>query len=110
MIGSGSGPMPGAEVYDSELLGAQKAMEEVIKKANGGPAKVLLDNPNATRALRSGRTRLSQSVVDKFTTQTGQFLSVKVCWIPGHSGISGNKQAGKLAKAALRDILDLRDE
>ena len=47
--------MPGAEVYDAELLGAQKAMQEAIKKANGGPVKVLLDNPNAVRALQSGR-------------------------------------------------------
>ena len=85
MIGSGSGPMPGAEAHDAELLGAQKVMEEAIKKVNGDSVKVLLDNFNAVRALRSGRIRFSQSVVDKFTTQIGQFLSVEVRWIPGMS-------------------------
>nr|ABW72071.1 TE2 [Blumeria hordei] len=85
-------------------------MEEAIKKANGGPLKVLLDNPNALRAIRSGRTRSSQSVVDKFMSQTGQFLSVEVRWIPRHSGITGNKQVDKLAKAALRGLLNLRVE
>ena len=79
MIGSESGPKPGVEVYDAELLGIQKAMEEAIEKANGGPVKVLLDKPNAARALRSVRTRLSRSMVDEFTTQAAQFPSVEVC-------------------------------
>ena len=68
MIEVGSGPMPGAEVYDAELSEAQKAMEEAINKATGGPVKLLLNNPNTVRALPSGRTRSSQFVVDKFTT------------------------------------------
>ena len=59
MIGSGSGSIPVVEAYDAEQLGAQKAMEEAIKKAKGGPVKVLLDNPNAVRALRSGRKKSS---------------------------------------------------
>ena len=59
-------------------------MEEAIKKANGGPVKVLLDNPNVAQALRSGRIRSSQSVIDKFTTQTGQFLSVEVRLLTDH--------------------------
>ena len=85
-------------------------MEEAIKKANRGQVEVLLDNPIVVRALRSGRTRLSQSVVEKFTTQTGQFRSVEVRLIPRYSGIAGNEQADKLAKAALGDLLHLRGE
>ena len=49
-------------------------------------------------------------MVDKFTTQTDQFLSVEVRWIPGHSGITVNEQADKLAEASLRDLLDLSGE
>lgn len=110
MIGSESGPIPGVDFYDTDLLGASKAMEKIIMKANGGPVKVLLDNPNAARAIQIGRSKLSQAVVDKFTTLAGRLLSVEVPWIPGHSGIIRNEQADKLAKVALRDLPDLKVE
>lgn len=56
LIVSGAGPMPGAEVYVAELLGAQKAQEAAISKAGSSPIKVLLDNAVAVQALQRGRT------------------------------------------------------
>lgn len=85
-------------------------MEKAIMKSNCGPVKLLLHCPNTARALQSGLTRSSQAVVEKFTTQIVQLLSVEVRWKLGHSRIIVNEQADKIARAALRDPPDLRDE
>ncbi|KAI0994090.1 hypothetical protein K3495_g14093, partial [Podosphaera aphanis] len=104
LIASGAGPMHGAEIYDAELLGAQKALEAAMSKAGTSPIKLLLDNAIAVQALQRGRTKSSQAVVDKFVAQLQQCQSVEIRWIPGHSGIIGNEEADKLAKGALRNL------
>ena len=104
MIGSDAGPLPGAEVYDAEIFGAQKALEGAIGKAGSSPIKVLLDNSIAARALQTGRTKSSQAVVDTFTRLVRRARSVEIRWIPAHSGITGNEEADRLAKEALRKL------
>lgn len=44
MIGSGAGPMSGAEIYDAEIFGALKAIEAAMEKAGNALTKLLLDN------------------------------------------------------------------
>ncbi|KAI1006483.1 hypothetical protein K3495_g1743 [Podosphaera aphanis] len=70
--------MHGAEVYDAELLGAQKALEAAMSKAGTSPIKLLLDNAVAVQALQRGRTKSSQAVVDKFVAQLQQCQSVEI--------------------------------
>ena len=108
MIGSGAGPLLGAEAYDAEILGAQRALEAAILVAGSKLIKVLLDSSEAIQSLRSGRSRSFQGIVDKFVSDCRNHQSVKVRWIPGHSGILGNERADKLAKTALRDLPDER--
>ncbi|KAI0993871.1 hypothetical protein K3495_g14313, partial [Podosphaera aphanis] len=91
MIGSDAGPLWGAEAYDAEILGAQKALEAAIRVAGTNPIKVLLDNSEAAQALRSDCQR---------------HQAVEIRWIPGHSGIVGNEKADKMAKVALNDLPD----
>nr|CCA28121.1 hypothetical protein SS1G_12417 [Albugo laibachii Nc14] len=104
LIGQGAGAMPGAEVYDAEILGAQKALEAAILKAGNSPIKVLLDNSAVVRALQRGRSKSSQAIVDKYIAQTRVHPAVETRWIPGHTGITGNEAADKLAKAALKEL------
>ncbi len=106
MIGIGSGPLLGAEAYDAELLGAQKALEAAILVAGINPIKVLLDSSEASQALQSGRSRSFQGIVDKFVSDRQKHPSVEIRWIQGHSGIEGNEKADELAKAALKDLPD----
>lgn len=103
MIGSDAGTLPGAEVYDAEIFGAQKAPEGALEKADGCPIKVLLDNCTAARALQTGRTKSSQAAVETFTGLVRRVRSVEIRWIPAHSGITGNEKADRLAKEALRN-------
>ena len=103
MIESDAGPLWGAEAYDAELLGAQKALEAAIRVAGTNPIKVLLDNSEAAQALRSGRSRSFQGIVDRFVLDCQRHRSVEIRWIPGHSGIEGNEKADELAKSALKD-------
>ena len=66
MIGSGAGPMLGAEAYDAELFGAQKALEAALLVAGSNSIKVLIDSLQAVQALRSGRSKTSQEIMDIF--------------------------------------------
>ncbi|KAI0998038.1 hypothetical protein K3495_g10151 [Podosphaera aphanis] len=95
LIASGAGPMHGVEVFDAELLGAQKALESAISKAGTSPIKLLLYNAVAVQALQKGRTKSPQAVVDKFVAQMQQCQSVEIRWILGHSGIIRNEEAEK---------------
>ena len=108
MIGSGAGPLLGAEIYDAEILGAQRAFIAAILVAGSKPIKVLLESSEAVQALRSGRSRSFQGKVDKFVFDSRNHQSVEIRWIPGHSGMAGNERADKLAKAALRNLPDER--
>ncbi|KAI0997696.1 hypothetical protein K3495_g10490 [Podosphaera aphanis] len=106
MIGSDVGPLWGAEAYDAEILGAQKALEAAIRVAGTNPIKVLLDNSEAAQALRSGKSRSFHGIVDRFVLDCQRHQAVEIRWIPGHSGIEGNEKADKNAKAALKDLPD----
>ena len=104
LIGQGAGAVPGAEVYDAEILGAQKALEAAIIKAGNSPIKVLLDNSAVVRALQRGRSKSSLAIVDKYIAHTRTHLAVETRWIPVHTWISGHDKADKLAKAALNEL------
>ena len=84
MIGSGAGSLLGAETYGAELLGAQKALEAALLVAGSNSIKVLLDSLHAVQALRSGRSRSFQGMVDKFVKDCQRHRSVEIRWIPGH--------------------------
>ena len=105
LAGSGSGPLPGAEVFDAEVVGAMKALEAALAVGEGFPVSILLDNQAAVRALEQGRSNSSQTVVDKFSSLRHN-RRVEIHWIPGHVGIQGNEEADKLAKSALGDLND----
>lgn len=47
------------EVYDAELLRAQKALEMAISEAGVNLIKVFLDNCSVVRAFNSGRAKSS---------------------------------------------------
>ena len=91
-------------MYDAELVGAQKALESAVALAGGCPIKMLLDNSEAVRSLKTGRSKSSQATVDKVTTLLQSNELVEIRWIPGHSGIIGNIHADKMAKSALKDF------
>ena len=44
LVGSGSGPLPGAEVFDAEVVGAVKALKAAIVVGEDLPICILLDN------------------------------------------------------------------
>ena len=100
LVGSGSGPLPGAEVFDAEIIGTMKALEATVVVAEGLPIYILLNIKAATRALGRERSNFSQVVLDKFSSLR-HIKCVEIRWIPGHMGIQGNIEADKLAKSAL---------
>ena len=63
-----------------------------------------MDNSAVVRALQRGRSKSSQAIVDKYIAQTRVHPAVETRWIPGHTGITGNEAADKLAKAALKEL------
>lgn len=100
LVASGSGPLPGAEVFDAEVVGAMKALKAAIEVGKDLLICILLDNQAATQALERGRSNSSQSEVDKFSSLRHN-KRVEIRWIPGNVGIQGNEEANKLAKSAL---------
>ena len=83
-----------AEVYDAEVHGAMAAFEEIItwKRDRARSAiYVPLENSGAVLALLTGLTTSSSWRVQKFWKMTARGAApVKVRWISGDSGLSGN--------------------
>ena len=57
-----------AEVYDIELLRAQRALNITAILAGEFPTEILLDNYEAVHSLRTGRSNSYKSKVDQITT------------------------------------------
>ena len=103
LVGSGSGPLPGAEIFDAEILGATRALEAALTVGEDLTIRIILVNQAAARALERGKSISSHAVVDKLSLLR-QNKRVEIRWVPGHVGIKGNEEAGELAKSALRSL------
>ncbi|KAI0999243.1 hypothetical protein K3495_g8953 [Podosphaera aphanis] len=93
---SNSGPLAGAEVYDTEIHGAMAALEAIITNLgnrNISKIYILLDNVEAVFR------RWAEGIITQ----------VRVKWIPGHEGIPGNEMADQLAREALDQISNTKD-
>ncbi|EXU94857.1 reverse transcriptase domain protein [Metarhizium robertsii] len=97
----GSGRLGPAEVFDAEAVGALEGLGAAVKisDASDNPIVVCLDNLAAATCLRGTASDSSQSAFLKFQVIAAAHGSIHVHWIPGHTDIPGNEQAGSLAKA-----------
>lgn len=98
----GKGILHGGEVYDAEILGASMALlAATLARRPGENIYVLLDNQSAVGALLSWKTSSYIRLTQEFLASARKAEAV-VRWVPGHSGIGGNEEVDKEARAALQ--------
>jgi ribonuclease HI len=100
----GAGRLGPAEVFDAEARGALEGLEAALRLPQSASQKIVvcLDNIAAARCLRGQLSDSSQKVFLAFQAPAKRHRQTDIRWIPGHSSITGNKQADVLAKVELR--------
>lgn len=97
------------EVFDAELTGLARALDEAIPFAlsrNVHHIHVFLDNQSAIQTLAGTPPLTSQCIALQIRDSINSFLNrdelnhLHISWIPGHSKINGNERADALAKEA----------
>lgn len=97
------------EVFDAELMGLARALDEAImfaRSSNVHHIHFFLDNQSAIQAIAGTPPFTSQCVALQIRDSINSFLSrdasnyLHISWIPGHAKISGNERADSLAKEA----------
>jgi ribonuclease HI len=99
------------EVYDAEIMGAVEGLKAALAApcaAFSTGIVILLDNLAAVSLLTDGRPAPHRGeLTDTFKQLSLQWsmmqgplprTPVRVRWVPGHSGITGNEEADMLAK------------
>lgn len=97
------------EVFDAELLGLERALDEAITFARTHGIHhihTFLDSQSTIQAIAGSPPLSSQSVALQIRESISSFLDsdasnhLHISWIPGHTNISGNERADALAKEA----------
>ncbi|KAI2647295.1 Gag-Pol polyprotein [Labeo rohita] len=77
------------------ILWAPCWIEEVREKVF-----ICSDSAAALETIRAGKSKVCRDIVN-------YILSYHFCWVPGHAGVLGNKQADYIAKESLVREIDI---
>jgi len=105
-----AGAMASKDVLKAELLGIERALIYAVRNGTGRGSvwkrfRIFSDCQKALQAISQGMTTASSRPV---LTRVARLLdaarklcpSIRLCWVPAHSGIAGNELADKCAKEA----------
>ncbi|CCO36668.1 hypothetical protein BN14_10810 [Rhizoctonia solani AG-1 IB] len=97
---------PRFEVFDAEMMAialATRAAIELAHTTQSHTIVVFADNLAAVNSIAALTKHPGQYASLQFREAADRFLgesplnSIKVCWVPGHSGVEGNERADQLA-------------
>jgi hypothetical protein len=82
----------------AEMKGIEECVTESLRRNFVGEVLILTDSQAAIKALRKNviSSKTTLDCMNKINLAKGKF-TVKVAWVPGHSGVVGNETADELA-------------
>ena len=93
------GTLHQAEVFDAEVHAAREAARWAAAQTPPQPTHFCSDNVGVVRGLVQHPSLNSQHLFLEFREDTAKLPSYTVRWVPGHTGVNGNEEADKEAKA-----------
>ncbi|XP_068204579.1 uncharacterized protein [Palaemon carinicauda] len=102
---------PISSIFTAELYGILTAIEKIALKEEDN-LTIFSDSRSVLQALEdlNSSNPLVLKILELLLTIGLKGITVRFCWDPAHVGVSGNEEAGSLAKIAAGELLPRRIE
>ncbi|THU99558.1 hypothetical protein K435DRAFT_565761, partial [Dendrothele bispora CBS 962.96] len=94
------------EVYEGECVGLILALHMLSEQDEVRTVSIWADNTAAIQATATDKCGAAHYLMDYFHSlltrvrERHPFLKLRICWVPGHTGVDGNERADVEAKMA----------
>ena len=99
-----------ASIFTAELYAIKLALIS-LKTSNNISCTIYSDSLSAVQAIKSQtRNRIILDIIEIIPQLTRKKIQIRICWLPGHVGITGNEEADKNAKNATKSDVISKQE